>query len=125
MSAQERHGQWIFESKGGCWKCHTPPLFTDERFHNTGVGVVDGVAEAGRAAVTKAPEDKGKWKTPTLRSVRLTAPYMHDGSIETLEEVVDFYARGGNPNPLLDRKMKPLDLSDRDRAALVAFLKSL
>ncbi|MEC8651344.1 MAG: cytochrome c peroxidase, partial [Planctomycetota bacterium] len=125
MSAQERHGQWIFESKGGCWKCHTPPLFTDERFHNTGVGVVDGVAEAGRAAVTKATEDQGKWKTPTLRSVRLTAPYMHDGSIETLEEVVDFYARGGNPNPQLDRKMKPLDLSDRDRAALVAFLKSL
>ena len=57
--------------------------------------------------------------------MRLTAPYMHDGSLKTLEDVVDFYARGGNPNPQLDRKMKPLDLSDRDRAALVAFLKSL
>ena len=125
MTAQERHGQWLFESKGGCWKCHTPPLFTDEGFHNTGVGVVNGDPEDGRAAVTKDPSDAGKWKTPTLRSVRLTAPYMHDGSIETLEEVVAFYARGGNPNPQLDRKMKPLDLSDRDRAALVAFLKSL
>ena len=125
MTAEERHGQWIFESKGGCWKCHTPPLFTDEGFHNTGIGVLDGAPEEGRAAVTKNPTDRGKWKTPTLRSVRLTAPYMHDGSIETLEDVVDFYARGGNPNPLLDRKMKPLDLTDRDRRALVAFLKSL
>ena len=125
MSAQERHGQWIFESKGGCWKCHTPPLFTDERFHNTGVGVLDGRPEEGRAAVTKERKDRGKWKTPTLRSVRLTAPYMHDGSLQTLEEVVDFYARGGNPNPHLDRKMKALDLSADDREALVAFLKSL
>lgn len=125
MTPQERHGQWIFESKGGCWKCHTPPLFTDEGFHNTGVGVMNGLAEEGRAAVTGADDDRGKWKTPTLRSVRLTAPYMHDGSIKTLEEVVAFYARGGNPNPHLDPKMKPLDLSDRDRAALVAFLKSL
>ena len=125
MTAEERHGQWIFESKGGCWKCHTPPLFTDEGFHNTGVGVVEGRPEPGRAGVTGDDEDLGKWKTPTLRSVRLTAPYMHDGSLKTLEDVVDFYARGGNQNPHLDRKMKPLDLSDRDRAALVAFLKSL
>ena len=125
MTAEERHGQWIFESKGGCWKCHTPPLFTDEGFHNTGVGVVEGRPEQGRAGVTGDDEDLGKWKTPTLRSVRLTAPYMHDGSLKTLEDVVDFYARGGNPNPQLDRKMKQLDLSDRDRAALVAFLKSL
>ena len=125
MTAQERHGQWIFESKGGCWKCHTPPLFTDEGFHNTGVGVVNGQPERGRAAVTEDPKDRGKWKTPTLRSVRLTAPYMHDGSLKTLEAVVDFYARGGNRNPHLDRKMKPLDLSEEDRAALVAFLKSL
>ena len=57
--------------------------------------------------------------------MRLTAPYMHDGSLKTLKAVVDFYARGGNRNPYLDRKMKPLDLSEKDRAALVAFLKSL
>jgi len=125
MTAQERHGQWIFESKGGCWKCHTPPLFTDERFHNTGIGVVDGKPEQGRAAVTKDDGDLGKWKTPTLRSVRLTAPYMHDGSLKTLEEVVAFYARGGNANPHLDRKMKPLTLSKSDQEALVAFLRSL
>ncbi|MCK5943334.1 MAG: hypothetical protein KAI24_15240 [Planctomycetes bacterium] len=130
MTAQQRHGQWIFESKGGCWKCHTPPLFTDERFHNTGVGFdpgrpEPGRTEPGRAAVTKDERDTGKWKTPTLRSVRLTAPYMHDGSLATLEDVVAFYARGGNANPHLDPKMQPLSLSDDDQAALVAFLRSL
>ena len=125
MTTQERHGQWIFESKGGCWKCHTPPLFTDEQFHNTGIGLRDGVPEPGRAAVTGDPKDTGRWKTPTLRGVRFSAPYMHDGSLATLEEVVAFYVRGGNDNAHLDPKMKPLDLSDADRTALVAFLRSL
>ena len=125
MTKQQRHGQWIFESKGGCWKCHTPPLFTDERFHNTGIGVVAGKAEAGRAAVTNDEQDTGKWKTPTLRSAGLTAPYMHDGSLPTLKDVVQFYVRGGNQNPHLDRKLQPLDLSEADQDALVAFLRSL
>lgn len=125
MTPEQRHGQWIFESKGGCWKCHTPPLFTDERFHNTGVGVINGKAEPGRAKATKDPADTGKWKTPTLRSIRLTAPYMHDGSQKTLEDVVAFYARGGNKNPHLDSKLKKLDLTEDDQKALVAFLKSL
>lgn len=125
MTPLQRHGQWIFESKGGCWKCHTPPLFTDERFHNTGVGVVDGNAEAGRAAATGDEADTGKWKTPTLRSIRLTAPYMHDGSLTTLEDVVKFYVRGGNANAHLDSKLKKLELSAEDQSALAAFLRSL
>jgi cytochrome c peroxidase len=125
MTAQQRHGQWIFESKGACWKCHTPPLFTDEGFHNTGIGVLDGKPEPGRMAATKSPADAGKWKTPTLRSVRMTAPYMHDGSLATLEDVVAFYVRGGNANSLLDRKVKKLDLSKDDQEALIAFLRSL
>ena len=125
MTPQQRHGQWIFESKGGCWKCHTPPLFTDERFHNTGVGVVDGKPETGFAATTGEAADTGKWKTPTLRSAHLTAPYMHDGSLQALEDVVAFYVRGGNANAHLDGKMQPLSLSEADQAALVAFLKSL
>jgi cytochrome c peroxidase len=125
MTAQQRHGQWIFESKGACWKCHTPPLFTDERFHNTGIGVLNGKPEPGRMAATKNEQDAGKWKTPTLRSVRMTAPYMHDGSLATLEDVVAFYVRGGNPNTHLDRKVNKLDLSKEDQAALVAFLQSL
>jgi cytochrome c peroxidase len=125
MTPLQRRGLWVFESKGGCWQCHTPPLFTDEDFHNTGIGVVDGVAEAGRAKVTANAADTGKWKTPTLRGVRLTAPYMHDGSLRTLEEVVAFYRRGGNQNAHLDRGMKALELSAEDQQALVAFLMSL
>lgn len=125
MTPLQRHGQWVFESKGGCWKCHTPPLFTDEDFHNTGVGVKDGKAEPGHAHVTKDPADTGRWKTPTLRGLRLTAPYMHDGSQASLEDVVAFYARGGNANEHLDPRLKKLDLSADDQRALVAFLSSL
>ncbi|HEX5051253.1 MAG TPA: cytochrome c peroxidase [Planctomycetota bacterium] len=125
MTTPERTGQWIFESKGGCWQCHTPPLFTDDRFHNTGIGVRDGIAEAGRAAVTKDPADTGKWKTPTLRAVRFTAPYMHDGSLATLADVVAFYRDGGHANAQLDARVHTLDLSDEDQRALVAFLSSL
>lgn len=122
---QQRTGLWLFESKGGCWRCHTPPLFTDERFHNTGVGVRDGNPEPGRARLTGADGDRGRWKTPTLRGVRLTAPYMHDASLATLDDVVAFYARGGNANAQLDARMQPAALSDDERAALVAFLSSL
>ncbi|MCA8966100.1 MAG: cytochrome-c peroxidase [Planctomycetes bacterium] len=125
MSKEARAGQWVFESKGACWRCHTPPLFTDEQFHNTGVGVVDGVAEAGRAGRTGDAQDTGKWKTPTLRGVLYTAPYMHDGSLATLEDVVDFYARGGNANAHLDPHMQVRELSADDRRHLVAFLRSL
>ncbi len=125
MTPQQRHGQWIFESKGACWKCHTPPLFTDEAFHNTGIGVRDGKPEPGRKDATKDDADNGKWKTPTLRSIRLTAPYMHDGSLATLEDVVAFYVRGGNANSHLDRRVQKLDLSKDDQEALIAFLRSL
>ncbi len=125
MTPQQRHGQWIFESKGGCWQCHTPPLFTDEGFHATGVGARDGTLEPGRMAATGDAADRGRFKTPTLRGLRLTAPYMHDGSQRTLADVVDFYARGGAPGTGLDPKMRVLDLSPADRAALVAFLESL
>lgn len=132
LSRQQRHGLWIFESKGGCWQCHTPPLFTDERFHNTGVGfrggdagAADGVADPGRARVTGAADDTGKWKTPTLRGLRLTAPYMHDGSFASLAEVIAFYARGGGDDPRRDPRLRPLALSPADQEALVAFLQSL
>ena len=125
MTPLQRHGPWIFESKGSCWKCHTPPLFTDEGFHNTGVGVKDGKAETGHAHATGDAADTGKWKTPTLRGVRLSAPYMHDGSLATLEDVVAFYVRGGNANPHLDGKLAPLELTAADQQALVAFLRSL
>lgn len=125
MSRLQRTGQWLFESKGGCWKCHTPPLFTDDAFHNTGIGVRDGQPEPGRAAVSGDAVDAGQWKTPTLRGVRFTAPYMHDGSLATLDLVVDFYREGGHANAHLDARLQPFELTEPERAALVAFLESL
>ena len=125
MSAQERHGQWIFESKGGCWKCHNGPNFSDEDFHNTGVGAVDGAPARGRFKITGDESDRGRFRTPGLRMLTKTAPYMHDGSIETLEEVVEFYRRGGNPNSNLSDRMRGLRLTDAEAGQLVAFLKAL
>jgi cytochrome c peroxidase len=125
LSREERAGMWLFESRGGCWRCHSGPNFTDESFHDTGIGVVDGAPEPGREAVTNDPADRGRFKTPTLRALALTAPYMHDGSLATLEEVVDYYARGGNPHAQLDERIAAFELDEADRAALVAFLRAL
>ena len=118
-------GLWIFESKGNCWRCHGGPNFTDEDFHNTGIGVKDGKPRPGRFVVTKKESDHGRFKTPTLRDVGRRGPFMHDGSLATLEDVVEFYRRGGNANSHLDAVMKPIALSDREAAGLVAFLKAL
>jgi cytochrome c peroxidase len=123
MTEAELHGFWLYESKGQCWRCHGGPNFTDEGYHNTGVGW--GGADVGRQAVTKAEADRGKFKTPTLRGVRLRPPYMHDGSVKTLEDVVDFYTRGGVANPNLDPAVRTLDLTPDERRDLVAFLKAL
>lgn len=125
LTAEEQAGLWIYESRGKCWRCHSGANFADERFHNTGVGVVDGVAPEGRAGHTGDEIHRGQFKTPTLRGLADSAPYMHDGSLATLEEVVEFYRRGGNDNAHLDAKMEPLELTDRDAANLVAFLKSI
>lgn len=123
LNPSERHGLWLYESKGQCWKCHGGANFTDEAFHNTGVSW--GGMDLGRQRVTKKDDDRGRFKTPTLRGASLRPPYMHDGSIPTLEAVVDFYNRGGVQNPHLDPALKPLNLSDDERRALAAFLKVL
>lgn len=125
LTAEQRAGLWIFESKGACWRCHTAPLFTDDRLHATGVGVVDGVAQPGRFAVTSEATDRGRFKTPTLRAIRWSAPYMHDGSLATLTDVVEFYVRGGNPHGNLDPQLQPLQLSAADQRNLIAFLETL
>jgi cytochrome c peroxidase len=125
LDDEARAGLWFYESRGGCWRCHGGANFSDEDFHDTGVGVRDGVAEPGRMAVTGREEDRGRFKTPSLRGVARTAPYMHDGSLATLEEVVAFYRRGGNPNPGLDPALAPLEMSDADARNLVAFLRAL
>ncbi|MBM4013975.1 MAG: cytochrome-c peroxidase [Planctomycetes bacterium] len=125
LTALERTGLWVFESKGKCWRCHAGPNFSDEKFHNTGVGVQEGRLEPGRFAVTGDPADRGAFKTPTLRMVAKTAPYMHDGSLASLDEVVRFYARGGNANDHLDPKMQPIEFSEAEIAGLIAFLEAL
>ena len=120
-----RQGLWIFESRGGCWKCHAGPNFSDESFHNTGVGAEGGVPEDGRFAVTGNDADRGKFKTPTLRGLVRTAPYMHDGSVATLREAVEFYRDRGHPNSHLDPAMETIELSEEDVDHLVAFLEAL
>jgi cytochrome c peroxidase len=125
LTAQERHGFWLYESKGRCWRCHRGANFSDEEYHNTGVTWGKETADAGRHAVTKKEADRGKFKTPTLRGVALTAPYMHDGSLASLDDVVEFYNRGGTANPNLDPILAPLGLSKDELRDLVAFLKAL
>ena len=116
----------IFRVKGNCVACHVGPNFTDEKFHNTGVSYQNGrFLDEGRFAVTGRPADHGAFKTPTLREVARTAPYMHDGSLETLEDVVEFYDRGGNANPYRDPEIRPLHLTPEEKQALIAFLKAL
>jgi len=125
LTPQERGGMWFFESRGACWRCHSGANFTDEDFHNTGIGVREGEPREGRFAVTGDDRDRGRFKTPTLRGLTETAPYMHDGSLATLEEVVEFYRKGGHANTNLDPMLGPLEMSDEDAANLVAFLKAL
>lgn len=125
LTAQERQGLWLYESKGRCWRCHAGANFTDEAYHNTGVSWGKEPADLGRFAVTKKETDRGRFKTPTLRGVALTGPYMHDGSLPSLEEVVEFYNRGGGANPNRDPILEPLHLSREEVQNLVAFLKAL
>lgn len=126
LSKQAREGLRIFRGKGNCTACHLGPTLTDERFHNTGVAWRDGEpSDPGRFEVTGKQEDRGKFKTPTLREIDRTAPYMHDGSIATIEEVIEYYDRGGNPNPYLDRELHPLNLTAEEKEALLEFLGAL
>lgn len=102
-------------------------LFTDRKFHNTGVGAdaQGNYKDLGRYALTHKEEDRGAFRTPSLRNVALTAPYMHDGSLKTLKDVIDFYVRGGNPNPHQDELIHPLQLTEQEKADLLEFLQSL
>ncbi len=116
----------LFRGKANCAACHAGPTFSDERFHNTGVAWRDGrLQDVGRFGVTANSVDRGAFKTPTLRDISRTAPYMHDGRVLTLPEVIDYYDRGGNANPGLDPELRPLRLTAPDKNALVAFLRSL
>jgi cytochrome c peroxidase len=159
MSAAAIRGLDIYRTKGRCQDCHaigqTEAIFTDNKFHNVGVGFkrIEGkfmaaanafrkakqegknvdesvlsnaeTSELGRFVVTLRPTDIGAFKTPTLRNVSITAPYMHDGSIKTLEEVIELYDKGGEKNPLLDSGIRPLNLTAQEKSDLVEFMKAL
>ncbi|MEZ5361046.1 MAG: cytochrome c peroxidase [Bryobacterales bacterium] len=126
LDAAQKRGLEVFRGKGGCTLCHMGPNLTDEQFHNTGVGWSDGkTADEGRYAVTGNARDRGAFKTPTLRESARSGPYMHDGSLETLADVIDFYDDGGKKNPQLDRDMQPLELTDQEKKDLERFLHAL
>lgn len=119
-------GLALFKGKARCILCHNGANFTDNQFHNLGVPQVGPMKEdLGRFSVTRAEKDKGAFKTPTLRSITETSPYMHDGAFKTLEEVVEFMDQGGGNNPNLSPLVKPLSLTAEEKADLVAFLKAL
>ena len=133
MSSSAIRGLEVFKDKnrGNCSTCHTIgeryAIFADGKFHNIGIGVDDNgeLQDLGRYVVTKREADKGSFRTPTLRNIAKTAPYMHDGSEKTLKDVVDYYVGGGNSNPYLDKEMHSLTLTAQERADLVSFLESL
>ncbi|MFM7034291.1 MAG: cytochrome-c peroxidase [Planctomycetia bacterium] len=125
MSESARRGREIFfTEKGNCSACHVGANLTDEKFHNIGVGMDQPNPDVGRFAISSDPKDTGAFKTPTIRNVALTAPYMHDGSQATLEEVVEWYDKGGHPNPNLSDKIRPLNLTADEKADLVEFMKA-
>ncbi len=152
ISESAKRGWALYNGKARCVTCHAHasvfPLFTDEKYHNLGVASkpklfvelarrvearpdeletlagTPGIEELGRFAVTRQRQDLGAFKTPHLRNIALTAPYMHDGSEATLEDVIVFYDIGGNPNPWLDGGMRPLELTEQEKADLVALLET-
>jgi cytochrome c peroxidase len=127
LTARQREGaKLFFSSRTGCSSCHVAPLFTDNGWHNLGVPQTGPkITDDGRFNVTGRDADRGAFKTPTLRNVALTAPYMHDGVFDTLDEVMAFYVAGGGPSPGKSPLMKPLALTTAEQKALVAFLESL
>lgn len=155
LSDSAARGLLIFRRKGNCANCHeismSHALFSDNRFYNIGIGskTLNGIiddfvvtvrqgkvqeefhftdkqrAELGRFNVTRVIADTGKFKTPSLRNIALTAPYMHDGSLQTLEEVVEYYDKGGNQNRFQDPAIFPLNLTNQEKADLVAFMRAL
>lgn len=153
LSPEAKRGLTLFQGKAGCITCHDGPLASDESYHNLGVPenptfrtdplrqitlryqhVIRGVPESvyrtadrdlGLYYTTKRDDDRGKFRTPSLRELKYTAPYMHNGVLRTLEEVVAFYDHGGGNDPNKSKVMRPLGLTEQEKKNLVAFLLSL
>jgi cytochrome c peroxidase len=150
MTEQQIKGMQLFVGKANCIQCHNGPNFTDNKFHVTGVpknpveddpmvaatryfvlksnGIKDYRnydRDLGLFFITQNPKDKGAFKTPTLRNIALTPPYMHNGVFKTLDEVIEFYNKGGGNVPNKDPRLKPLNLTQEEKEALKAFLMAL
>jgi cytochrome c peroxidase len=129
ISESAKRGLEVFRGNGRCVTCHeilsSFALFTDNKFHNVGVGMDKPNPDLGRFEATKEEKDTGAFKTPNIRNAALTAPYMHDGSEPTLEAVVELYNKGGIPNRQLDGGIQPLNLTEQEKKDLVEFMKAL
>jgi cytochrome c peroxidase len=123
MSDAAVRGRALYFGKAECSVCHVGANLTDELFYNIGVGMHKKDPDVGRFAVTKKKEDTGAFKTPTLRNIANTAPYMHDGSQKTLMEVVEHYNKGGFPHPYQSARIKKLNLTEQEKKDLVTFLE--
>jgi len=124
LNASEKRGMNLFfSSRTSCSQCHSGFLFTNGNFHST--GIVTHYFDRGRWIVTGDNADRGKFITPTLRNIEVTAPYMHDGSVPTLEKVIEHYNRGGKAFINKDTLIRPLNLNSQEQKDLVAFLKTL
>lgn len=123
LSEAAERGRKLFFGKANCSACHGGPNFSDSGYHNIGIGMLAEKPDVGREAVSGLAGDRGAFKTPTLREIARTAPYMHDGSLKTLEDVIEHYAKGGTANDWLDEELFPLKLTAQDKADLVTFLK--
>ena len=126
FSPAAQRGYKIFDEKAKCTNCHDGRLLTDKEFHNVGIGMDAEKPDVGRFTVSKVEKDTGAFKTPTLLDISKTAPYFHNGSAKTLEEAVDVMVGGGKKNKYLDTtNIKPVKLSPKEKADLLAFLRSL
>jgi cytochrome c peroxidase len=125
VSADAIAGQKLFAGKGNCIACHAPPFYGNSSFFNIGLEHGKAKPDPGRFNVTKNEADRGAFKTPSLRSVELGAPYFHDGSAATLKDAVRYMAGGGKPDPLKSPLLKPTGLTEAELDQIVAFLNSL
>lgn len=122
MSASARRGMNLFFNKAQCSSCHDGPNFTDDAFHNIGIGTHSAPPDLGRFLKSGLEGDRGAFKTPSLRDIARTGPYMHDGSMATLEEVIEHYNKGGDGNEHQDEDIFPLKLSEEEKQDLLTFL---
>lgn len=121
ISEEAKHGMVLFAGKANCMVCHGGPTLSDNKFYNIGITSDD----PGRYEVTKKEEDQGAFRTPQLRGLLHTGPYMHNGQFSSLAEVVSFYNKGGDNTPNQSPLIQPLNLTEEEEKALVAFLESL